>query len=190
MSNIDIIYEHITDLYTQSIPKRIGSYVITHTYNNINVERYVGSTTNLYNRLNTHLSNKNIIYIDMYVTDNLELALSLEKILMELIKPATNIRVTSLSDEDKEIMNNLLNNAKLKDYISSNEIKIGYRYLKYVNGINNGIINPNKRYKCNIPDKVYDLIIRKQSELFKIEGNKRTVSEIAEKSLMKGLDLI
>ena len=144
MSELKICHKHISndlcnqpilnDVYVineQSIPKRIGVYVITHTHDNIHAERYVGVTKNLYRRI-CHHSNKEIIYIDLYITDDIDLAESLERILMELIKPATNRRFTPLSDKDKEIMKELLCDDILRNYISDNKIKIGCRYLKYI----------------------------------------------------------
>lgn len=131
MSEINILYTHVTDVYNSSIPKRIGAYVITHTCDNVHAERYVGSTKNLYNRMHGHC-NKSIIYIDLYITDDIYLAQSLERILMELINPATNVIIPSLSDKDKEIMDELLRDTNIKEYISNNVVKIGCRYLKYI----------------------------------------------------------
>ncbi len=42
----------------------------------------------------------------------------------------------------------------------------------------------------DISDNMHRTIIRKQSELFEVEGKKRTLAEIVEKALSKGLDLI
>lgn len=131
MSEINILYSHISDLLIQSIPKRIGAYTITHTKDNIHAEKYVGSTKNLYNRMRGHY-NKKIIHINLYITDDIEMAQSLERILMELINPATNIQITSLSDKDTEIMKELLEDTNIKECISNNITKIGYRYLKYI----------------------------------------------------------
>ncbi len=132
MSEINILYSHITDVYNSSIPKRIGTYVITHTIDNIHAEKYVGATKNLFNRMCGHY-NKEIIYIDLFITDDIELAESLERILIELIEPATNKIIPPLSNKDKEIMNELLRNTDIKKYTSNNIVKIGCRYLKCVN---------------------------------------------------------
>jgi len=131
MSEINILYSHITDVYNSSIPKRIGVYVITHTKDNIHAEKYVGSTKNLYNRMHGHY-NKKIIHIDLYITDDIEMAQSLVRILMELIEPATNINIPSLSDKDIEIMKELLEDTNIKECILNNITKIGYRYLRYI----------------------------------------------------------
>jgi len=136
MSDINILYSHISDLCNQSIPKRIGAYVITHTFDNIYAEKYVGSTKNLYNRIHGHC-NKEMIYIDIFITDDILVAQSLERILMELIEPATNSIIYPLSDRDIELMNELLD-TNIKEHTSNNIVKIGYRYLKY--------IDHNKRY--------------------------------------------
>ncbi len=42
----------------------------------------------------------------------------------------------------------------------------------------------------DISDNMHKIIIRKQSELFDIEGKKRTLADIVEKSILKGIDLI
>ncbi len=129
MKTFEIYHERITDLCTQSIPKRIGAYVIVHTKDNIHAEKYVGSTTNLCNRRHGHY-NKGIIYIDLYMTDYIEFAQSLERVLMKLIEPTTNKIIPSLYDEDNELMNEVLENDKLKELILDNTIKIRCRYLK------------------------------------------------------------
>ncbi len=129
MSEFKIYYERISDLYT--LPKRIGAYVITHTTNNTHAEKYIGSTKNLYNRIHNH--NKNIIYIDIYVTDDIDLAESLERVLIELTNPATNIQIPSLSYNDNELMKELLEVTNIKNHTLENTVRIGYRYLKYFN---------------------------------------------------------
>lgn len=132
MSEIYIKYSQITDVHNSSIPKRIGAYVITHTFDNLHAERYVGSTKNLFIRMYGHYD-KNIIYVELYITDDVELAESLERILMELIKPATNKLIPPLSEKDREIMNELLRNTDIKERTSNNIVKVGYRCLKYIN---------------------------------------------------------
>ncbi len=42
----------------------------------------------------------------------------------------------------------------------------------------------------DISDNIHKMLVRKQSELFDIEGKKRTLGEIVEKSILKGIDLI
>jgi len=116
-----------------SVPKRIGAYVITHTPDNIRAERYAGSTNNLYKRMNDlDHCNKNILYICMYITDDIILAQRLERIFMELVKPATNKILSPLSNDDRELMKELHEDIKFKEILSDNGIKIGCRYLKYV----------------------------------------------------------
>ena len=131
MSEIEIYHVRILDLCTQSIPKRIGTYVVTHTPDNIHAEKYVGSTKNLYNRIYSHCD-KEMIYIDLYITDDIDIAESLERILIELIIPATNIIIPSLSDNDNEVMSELLMNTNIKEHILNNVVKVGYRFLKYI----------------------------------------------------------
>ncbi len=131
MSELELLHIHITDTQAQSIPKRIGTYVITHTNDNIYAERYVGSSKNLFNRRRGHY-NKEIICIDLYVTDDIEIANSLERILIELINPATNITIPPLSNKDRNFMIKLLESGKIKKDIYNNTVKIGCRYLKLI----------------------------------------------------------
>lgn len=192
MTEINILYAHITDVHNSPIPKRIGAYVITHTFDNIHAEIYVGSTKNLFRRMSGHWSgNKigNIIYVTLYVTDDISLAQSLERILMELINPATNRRIQSLSDNDIKVMNELLRDTDIKKYTSNNIVKVGCRHLKYVND-DKGVHNPNRTHSLYIPEKIHKLIIKKQSELFNVERKKRTLIEIVEKSILNGINLI
>lgn len=127
-------------------PKKIGVYVITHecndVYNDLHSEKYVGYTKNLCYRMDGHYDKK-IIYIDLYVTDDIDTAKSLEKIFINLIKPASNKWIPFLLHKDKTLMTELFENCNIKEYIFENVIKIGCRYSKYIN-INNKIINNNK----------------------------------------------
>jgi len=41
-----------------------------------------------------------------------------------------------------------------------------------------------------VSENTHKSIVKKQSELFNIEGRKRTLAEIVEKSISKGIDLI
>ena len=135
MLNLKIHHECITDLCKQSIPKRIGTYVIVHTKDNIYAEKYIGSTKNLYNRMCGHCD-KEIIYIDLYITDDMLLAESLERILIYIIKPTSNTQNPQLINNDDELMKELLDCDNLKELIMNNTIKIGYRYLKYIHNKN------------------------------------------------------
>lgn len=175
MSVLKIYHARISNIYT--LPKRIGAYVITHTYDNVHAEKYVGATKNIYGRMTTHYSHKNIIYIDIYVTDDISLAESLERILIDLINPLTNIQIPSLSNRDKEIMEELILDDKLKNYISENVVKVGYRYLNYI--INDKAEYENyKREKSRkgttvyLNQEAYNLIVNKQTKIFN-ETNKR-----------------
>ena len=42
----------------------------------------------------------------------------------------------------------------------------------------------------DISDNLHKKLVNKQAELFNIEGKKRNLSEIVEKSILKGIDLI
>jgi len=42
----------------------------------------------------------------------------------------------------------------------------------------------------DISETIHKLIVSKQSELFNVEGKKRTLADIVEKSIMKGINLI
>jgi len=127
---------HIIDLCKHSInsiPERTGVYVITHTFDNIPVEKYVGSSINLYKRIHKHYD-KNIIYIDLYVTNDICLAQSLERILIELLNPATNMILPRLSEIDKELLYELDKDDEIRKHILQNVVKIGYRNLRCING--------------------------------------------------------
>ncbi len=181
-----IHYEHISNLCTYNIPKRIGAYVITHTYNNITAEKYVGSTKNLYKRMCGHC-NKEIICIDLFITDDIILAESLERILIDLIEPATNIQTLSLSNNDKYVMKELLENVEIKKFISNNMIKVGSRFLKYVK-------SDKKRTKENktiiiISDDVHYKIVKKQTELLE-KGIKKRIQDIADIAINEGIDKV
>lgn len=133
MSSIKIYHARVSNIYT--LPERIGAYILTHTHNNVNVSKYVGSTINLHRRMYGHRIYglwEKVIYVDLYVTDSISLARSLEKILINLIRPVTNAKIASLSDKDKELMYKLFDENIIKDkYLSENVIKIGCRYLKF-----------------------------------------------------------
>lgn len=45
MTDVKIYHARVSNKWI--LPKCIGAYVITHTYDNIHAERYVGATTNL-----------------------------------------------------------------------------------------------------------------------------------------------
>jgi len=42
----------------------------------------------------------------------------------------------------------------------------------------------------DISDNLHKKLVNKQSELFNVEGKKRTLADIVEKSILKGMDLI
>ncbi len=42
----------------------------------------------------------------------------------------------------------------------------------------------------DISDNLHRKLVNKQSELFNVEGKKRTLAEIVEKSILKGIELI
>jgi len=188
MSEFKIHHERVYDKY--SISKRTGSYVITHAHDNIHVEKYVGAAKNMYDRMLWHSRNKNVIYIDIYVTNDIELAQSLERVLMKLIKPATNLTSLPLSDKDKEIMNELLCNDKQKNIISENIIKKGCRYLSYV--INDKVLHEKHKHEPRptvvlLDNETYGLIIRKRYEIFKMTGNNIPIQKLVSDSIKKGI---
>lgn len=119
-TKINIYYARVLNLY--SIPKREGVYVITHMPDNIHSERYVGSSSELYKRFYGH-TDKNIVYIDLYVTDNLHIARSLEKVVIELVKPETNNTKPPLLEEDRLLLKELIKTNKIKDVIIDDTCK-------------------------------------------------------------------
>ncbi len=179
MTGIEIYYTRIINLRTESIPKRIGAYIMTHTPDNVHAEKYIGSTRNLYNRMHSH-NDKKVIYIDIYITDNIELAHSLERILMELIRPATNIKISPLSDNDKVTMKELLEDTNIKDHTLDNIIKIGFRHLKYI--IKNDIeyTNNNENTKSiHLTEETHNLLIEKQKEIHNKTNINISLSKLA-----------
>ncbi len=42
----------------------------------------------------------------------------------------------------------------------------------------------------DIPENIHKMIVKKQSELYEIDGKKTNLSEIAEKAIMKGIELM
>lgn len=42
----------------------------------------------------------------------------------------------------------------------------------------------------DIPENVHKMIVKKQSELYEVDGKKTNLSEIAEKAITKGINLI
>ena len=140
---LNIKHERLYDIHL--INQKICAYIITHIHDNI-AKKYVGSTENLSNRIYYGHHDKKLIYIDIFETDNIHFARSLEKILMNLIKPASNKKYQSLSDKEIDLNNDLLKNVLIKEHILENTIKVGYRYLKYINNNekNNNYINTKK----------------------------------------------
>lgn len=167
------------------IPKSIGAYVITHNINNSHIERYVGSTNDIYHRINSHCD-KEILYIDVYVTNDILTALSLERILMNLIKPATNIRMIELLEMDDYLKNKLIKNDEIKEYINNDNIKIGRSYLKKVLKI--------KRSSggCAVPlyTEEFNLVKQKQAEIIGKIGKNITLTEVASDIIREGLEFI
>jgi len=200
MFELKIYHARVSNIYT--LPKRIGAYVITHSYDNIHAEKYVGATKNIFTRMTDHCLNKNILYIDLYVTDNIVLAESLERILIDLINPLTNVRIPSLSDRDEELMKKLSLDNKLKNYISENVVKIGCRYLNYVINNKAEYKNYKKEYKnykkggkikgttVYLDQEAHSLIIEKQLEIFNETKKRIPIQKLVSDSIKKGIYLI
>ena len=197
MKNIKIYHARISNIYT--LPERIGVYVITHTRDNVHAERYVGVTTNLHSRMYGHY--KKIIYVDLYVVDDVYVAQSLERILIELIKPITNTYTPRLLDDDKNLMNEILENTKIKLYIFEDLIRIGCRHLKYISKKNipedyEFLCKSNEIYmqgykSVSIPIEVYNIIIEKQFELIKKNGGKYIeINYVTESAILLGIDKV
>lgn len=184
--NSKIQYIRIYDIHM--LPNKIGAYVITHTYDNINAEKYVGSTENFCNRVNSHYK-KRVIYIDLFVTNDIHLAKSLEKVLIKLIRPFTNIKTPSLSDEDKELMKELLENTEIQKYILEKHVKTGYRYLNY--NIGENIKEKGKGTTVYLGNESYKLIMNKRFEIFKSNGKNIPIQDLVSQYIKKGMiDLI
>ncbi len=187
MTEAIIEYLHIPDVYNHLIPEEIGAYVITHTWDNVYAQKYIGSSNNLHRRIGEHW-NKNIIFADLYITDDLYMARSLERILTELIIPITNISVQSLYKEDKEIMNALLKNSNILQYTTNNVVKIGCRYLKCIIGCKREPrMCENKIKTLRIKDDVHELIISKIDELKEQYGLDVTIESIVDSILRNGV---
>ena len=191
MSEFKIHHERVYDEHLT--PERTGAYVITHSHDKMHVEKYVGATKNIRKRMFWHSGNKNIIYVDVYLTNNLDIAQRLERILMKLIEPATNLVHLSLSDKDTEIMNELLKDDVIKECILENTIKVGCRYLSYV--IADKLLHENHKHKPRpttvlLDTEAYSLIYRKRYEIFKMKGNSIPIQKLVSESVKKGIDLI
>jgi len=190
MTELTILYDHVHKKYLKSIPERTGAYVICHTYDNICVEKYVGSTINLHKRIYGHFD-KNILYVDLYITDDIKLAESLERVLMKLIKPATNLKFLHLSDKDKDLIDDLLNDDISLNYILNKDIKIGYRYLKYIirnneSNIKNKTPVKDKSKSIHLKDDMYLQLNEIKFDLKKI-GIEKTLYEIHGIALRNGI---
>lgn len=158
MEEFDIEYIHIENICTQSIPNKTGVYIINHSYDNIHAEKYVGSSKNICKRISDH-NDKKIISIDLFITNDINLAKKLEKLLIELIKPLTNKSMPYIIP-DKNLMNKLLENDEIYEIIeklSNDSIKIGYRFLTYNNDTNKSMKNTS-RLNIYIPDKYLDVL--------------------------------
>ncbi|MDD3474300.1 MAG: GIY-YIG nuclease family protein [Candidatus Dojkabacteria bacterium] len=184
-SNIKIYHSRL-NLNEYILPERCGAYIITHTTDN-HVEKYVGSTENLKKRMIGHY-NKDIMYIDILITDDVQLAYSLEKILIHTLRPITNSKTYKLNDNDEEIADKLIKEG-LIEQLDDKEFKIGYRYLKY-------IITKEKMHKETdstttiiLDDDVHILVDKKRIE-FKEKGIKATLKEITTEAIIKGLPLV
>lgn len=80
------VLEHITRIYNKNdIPRWCGAYMIITKSG----KRYIGSSENLRKRLFSH-NNKDIKYIELYITDTVECARSLESDLILDLKPELN----------------------------------------------------------------------------------------------------
>ncbi len=187
MTEAIIEYLHIPDVYNHLIPEEIGAYVITHTWDNVYAQKYIGSSNNLHRRIGEHW-NKNIIFVDLYITDDLDLARSLERILTELIIPITNISVQSLYKEDKEIMNALLKSSNILQYTSNNIVKIGCRYLKCIIGYKREQrMCENKIKTINVNGDIHKLIKDKIKEIKNQYGLDVTIESIVDSILRNGI---
>lgn len=188
MTNINILHSQIYyDDCSCLIPKTAGAYVITHTVDYIHAGRYIGSTKNLSNRITNHC-NRDILYIDLYITNDIILAKSLEMILIKLMKPASNKIILPLSKDDKELMNGLLKDTNIKDYMSNNIVKIGYRYLKYISISRKESIDRSVCSKTiHISDAVYSKLNEIKLELKKI-GVELTLHQIIDISYKCGIE--
>lgn len=184
MSEINIIHHYINDFpedYSR-IPKRTGVYIITHSYDNIHSEKYVGLSKNLYNRMSGHLD-KNILCVDLYITDSEELSKRLECVLLNLIIPASNIIIPPLQDKDKYLMIEVLENIEFKNLILNNISKIGCRYLKYVSGCNKRLKHVPKMKTLKISDELHKIITDKIEEVRNRYGLSFTIESIVDFSL-------
>lgn len=149
MNNLKICHLK-ADLSNHIVSNSCGTYIITHIVDN-HVEKYVGSTKDIRNRFNLYdHRNKNILYVDILITENLELMNSLERVLVHTLKPATNTVKYELTNKDKELMEELLEN-EIYERLNEKEFRIGYRYLKYVTTL-------NKESTPKIIDEKKDLI--------------------------------
>ena len=188
MENIN--YIHISNIFKQSIPTRTGAYIITHTHDNIHVEKYVGSSKNLHQRMCNH-NKKIIMNIDLYVTDDINVARSLEIIIMKLIMPSTNIIINTLSDKDKELMKKILEDTKLKEQILNTNIKIGYRHLKLIDAHNKYEIERkiiNKAGAIPLSNELIELVKNRQLKMSNEKGKVVTLTEVSNEIVKKGLE--
>jgi len=128
----NLVYTRMTDINLNTQTSIIGAYVITHNLDNIHAEKYVGSTRNLNKRISGHKFNKEIIYVEFYEINDIYISRSIERILMNLIKPNTNINISCLNKYDTKLMNLLLENYELRKRMTNNSARIGYRYLNVI----------------------------------------------------------
>lgn len=112
---------------------------------------------------------------------------------MELINPATNMEISPLSDKDKELMKELLEDTKIKEYTSNNTVKIGCRYLKYNNRTNIRKINKiaeKKHGAIPISAELLKLVKQKQLEISNEKSKIVTLTEVSNEIVRKGLELM
>jgi len=131
-NNRNIYHARIYDIY--DLPDMLGAYVITYiSSDRLYALKYIGSTIDLKHRFGNH-KDKVIHHIDIYMTDTLEFAQCLERILISILRPlceVTNIMFYSISKQDQNIISELKESDTYEKLskIGKEEIKIGYRYL-------------------------------------------------------------
>ncbi len=87
---------------------------------------------------------------------------------------------------------NLLEDTNIKKYTSNNTIKIGCRYLKYVNGDKSmyDIIKEKKGITILIDSDVHKIIKNKQNEIFNKIDKTIPIQDVASEAIRKGINLI
>jgi len=114
-----------------NLPSKIGAYVITYiSQDKTHALKYIGSTEDLRHRLYNH-TDKNILYVDIYMTNTLDFAKRLEGVLINILSPicyVTNLHIPLL---DKGMLEELEENDTYNKLVKTGkeDVKIGYRYL-------------------------------------------------------------